>query len=98
MSKISRRECLGLGALLAAAPALASRAGPRSKNPCEPDLVLLNGRVLTMDETQPSAEAFAVKDGLFLAIGSTADIRNLATRNTKTLDAAGMTVTPGFID
>jgi predicted amidohydrolase YtcJ len=46
----------------------------------------------------PAAEAFAVKDGRFLAVGRNADIRNLATARTRVIDASGMFVTPGFID
>jgi len=38
------------------------------------------------------------KNGRFIAVGSTADIRNLATRRTKILDAQQMTIVPGFID
>ncbi|MFQ5790230.1 MAG: amidohydrolase [Acidobacteriota bacterium] len=63
-----------------------------------PDLVLINGRVYTMSDTEPTAEAFAVKSSRFIAVGSTDDIRNLVTLNTHVLDAKGMTVTPGFID
>ena len=98
MSHISRRECLGLGALFAA-PGLALGA-PRHKAGAaiEPDLVLVNGNVLTIDPGVPVAEAFAVRDGRFVAIGSSADMRSLATRNTTVLDAERMTVTPGFID
>jgi predicted amidohydrolase YtcJ len=61
-------------------------------------LVLLNGNVYTIDGTQPRAQAFAVKHGRFVAVGSDSEVRNLATRNTTVLDAEGMTVTPGFID
>jgi predicted amidohydrolase YtcJ len=98
MSKLSRRECLGLGALLAS-PALGVSAAPAKAAPAiAPDLVLLNGHVLTIDPLIPTAEAFAVKDGRFVAIGTTAEIRGLATRNTSVIDAGRMTVTPGFID
>ena len=45
----------------------------------------------TIDPALPRAEAFAVKDGRFLAVGSNADIRNLATARTRVIDAAGMT-------
>ena len=41
---------------------------------------------------------FAVKNGRFIAVGSSDEIRGLATRNTEVVDAEGMTVTPGFID
>jgi predicted amidohydrolase YtcJ len=98
MSQISRRECLGLGALLAA-PALGLAApAAKARMAIDPDLVLLNGRVLTIDPDVPMAEAFAVKNGRFVAIGSSTDMRSLATRNTTVLDAGRMTVTPGFID
>ena len=97
MARITRREALGLTSVLAL-PALAkpaNEAGCRSQD-CE--LVLLNARVLTMDDAQPLAEAFAVKAGRFLAIGSSAEIRPLIRRNTQVIDAGRMTVTPGFID
>jgi predicted amidohydrolase YtcJ len=63
-----------------------------------PDLILVNGNVYTIDDAQPRAQAFAVKHGRFVAVGSDGDIRNLATRNTTVIDAEGMTVTPGFVD
>ena len=64
----------------------------------EPDLAVVNARVLTSDAALPRAEAFAVKNGRFAAVGSSADIRNLATRRTQVIDAQQMTVTPGVID
>ncbi|MBI3982492.1 MAG: amidohydrolase [Gemmatimonadetes bacterium] len=63
-----------------------------------PDFVVVNARVYTVDDALPRAEAFAVKHGRFTAVGSTSDIRNLGTRGTQTIDGAGMTVVPGFID
>jgi predicted amidohydrolase YtcJ len=63
-----------------------------------PDLMVINAKVYTMDPRAPRAEAFAVSNGRFTAVGSTSDIRNLAGRNTQTFDAKGMTVVPGFID
>ena len=51
-----------------------------------------------MDTRAPRAEAFAVTNGHFTAVGSTADIKGLAGKNTQTFDAKGMTVVPGFID
>ena len=98
MSKLSRRECLGFGALLAA-PALGLEAPRAGVHPAiAPDLVVVNGHVRTMDPANPAAEAFAIKDGRFVAVGTMADIRSLATRSTEIIDAQRMTVTPGFID
>ena len=67
-------------------------------DPGKADLVVTNARVYTVDTRMPRAEAFAVKDGRFLAVGSTADIKGLIGRGTETFDAKGMTVVPGFID
>ncbi|PVA09400.1 amidohydrolase [Pelagivirga sediminicola] len=62
------------------------------------DLVILNGKVLTMDPAQPRAEAVALAGGAVLAVGSTAQIRDLAAPGAQVIDAAGGTVMPGFID
>ena len=111
MRKFTRGEFLSLSALLAGAatlPRIAFGRGSASPPPperpqargsgIEADLIVVNARVLTMDSAIPRAEAFAVKHGRFLAVGSTADIRNLASARTQVIDAARMTVTPGFID
>ena len=99
MSKITRGEFLGLGATLGAAVGTGCvAAGRPSDGATRADLIAVNGRVHTVDDAQPRAEAFAVKDGRFLAVGSSDDIRNLAGPDTPVLDLAGMTVTPGFID
>ena len=105
MSKYTRGEFLGLSAMLAGAFTLGRMPRgvqaaqlPAPAGGAEPDLVVVNGIVYTSDAAQPRAEAFAVKNGRFIAVGSTADIRNLASRRTQVLDAQRMTVTPGFID
>src|SRR3990172_5213638 len=105
MSKeYSRGEFLGIGGALAAGFGLGGcvGTGERERRAASggeaPDLVLLNGKIYTVDDAQPRAEAFAVKNGDFIAVGSNDDIRNLVTRNTEVIDAGGMTVTPGFID
>ena len=105
MSNYSRREFLESGAVLSAAlgvgvtgraftgaPATQESRGPG------PDMAVVNARVFTVDDNQPQAEAFALKNGRVIAVGSTDDIRNLLTPDTQVIDAGGMTVTPGFID
>jgi predicted amidohydrolase YtcJ len=62
------------------------------------DLIVLNAKVYTVDARQPTAEAFAVKGGRFVAVGKTAQIKPLAGRGTQVIDAAHMTVVPGFND
>lgn len=63
-----------------------------------PDLVILNGRVLTMLRNAPRAEAIAITGDRISAVGSTAEIRALAAPKTRVFDAAGRSVLPGFID
>jgi len=109
MPKYTRGEFLGFGAVLAGAFTLgrAPRFGlaARAQQPpaapalaAEPDLIVVNARVLTSDPALPRAQAFAVKHGRFVAVGSNADVRNLATARTTTIDAQQMAVVPGFID
>jgi predicted amidohydrolase YtcJ len=66
--------------------------------PVPADLVVLNANVLTMDAKLPVAEAFAVREGKFAGVGSSADIKLLADPQTRVLDLGGKTVVPGFID
>ncbi len=62
------------------------------------DTVLLNGRVATMDAYDTFTQAVAVRDGLILQTGSTAQIQALIGENTQVIDLGGRTLTPGFID
>ncbi len=64
----------------------------------DPDLVVFNAKVYTVDAGMPKAEAFAVKGGRFVAVGMSADIKGLIGNKTQTYDAKQMTVVPGFID
>jgi predicted amidohydrolase YtcJ len=95
MSRLSRREFLESGTTFALGLGLTGRPpfGRRA-----PELVVVNARVYTVDDAQPRAEAFAIENGRFTAVGSNSDIRNLVSASTTVIDAAGMTVTPGFID
>ncbi|MEX2284941.1 MAG: amidohydrolase [Gemmatimonadota bacterium] len=63
-----------------------------------PELIVVNARIYTVDAARPRAEALAVQNGRFSAVGSNAEVRALSGRGTRVLDAGGMTVVPGFID
>jgi predicted amidohydrolase YtcJ len=63
-----------------------------------PDLILINAKVVTVDDRFRIAQALAVKDQRIVAVGATTSIRNLAGPNTKVIDARGRTVIPGLID
>jgi predicted amidohydrolase YtcJ len=64
----------------------------------DPELIVVNARVYTLDERLPRAEAFAIRGGRFEAVGNSTDVRNLARRDTPILDAQQATIVPGFID
>jgi len=63
-----------------------------------PEAIYLNGNVWTGDAKQPKAEAIAIAGGSIVAIGSSADIRKLATSSTRVVDLKSAPVVPGFID
>ena len=64
----------------------------------DPDLIVLNAKVHTIDSALPRVEAFAIAGSRFAALGTSADVRALAGKRTRTFDATGMTIVPGFID
>lgn len=70
--------------------------GPLNSQP--PDLLLLNAKVITMAQRQPTAEAVAVQGPNILAVGSRKLIASLAGPNTRTIDCQGKSLLPGFID
>ena len=95
--RTTRRGLLALAGGGLVAPATLARA-QKNAGTAAPDLVVFNARVITVDPSQSRAEAFAIKDGRFLAVGSSADVRNLVRQGTPTWDAKGAAIVPGFID
>ena len=61
------------------------------------DLIVVNANVYTVNDAFAKASAFAVKDGKFVAVGSTDEINEKYT-SSKTMNAEGKTITPGLID
>ncbi len=62
------------------------------------DLVLVNGKVITVDPNDAIAQAIAVTGGRIVAVGTTEAIRARAGSVTQVIDLGGRTVTPGLID
>ncbi len=67
-------------------------------NTFSPDTVYFNGQVITMDESQPQAEAVATKWDRIASVGSNQAILKLAGPSTEKVDLAGKTLLPGFIE
>ena len=62
------------------------------------DLVLTNGKIITVDDRFSIAQAVAVRGDRIVAVGTTQEINRLAGPNTRRIDLRGRAVTPGFID
>ena len=63
----------------------------------EADLILYNGKVITVDDGDNIFQAIAIKGDTILAVGSDADILESAGPQTKMIDLHGKTVTPGLM-
>ncbi len=86
------------GALVAAALLAAPSAQAQRTTPVPADLIVTNARVYTADESRPLAEAFAVRDGRIVFVGSRQEADALKGSATRVVDAGGRTVIPGMVD
>lgn len=84
--------------LAVAAAVLAGAAGPVGQEIAPADLVLLNGKVVTVDEALPEAEALAVRGDRIAAVGTTEEIRKYIGGRTEVVDLQGRLAVPGLID
>jgi predicted amidohydrolase YtcJ len=66
--------------------------------PAPADLVLRNGKIITVDRDFSIRQAVAIRDGRFVAVGSDRDVRVLIGRGTRVIELGGRTVIPGLID
>jgi predicted amidohydrolase YtcJ len=64
----------------------------------QPDLILHNGFIWTVDARNSTAQAVAIKDGKFLSVGSSRDVLKLRGPNTRVINLQGRMVVPGFND
>src|SRR5262245_48044528 len=84
-----RSKLLSLGATLVALTAQVAAAA---------DLVLVNGKIVTVDERFTIAQALAVKDQRIVAVGTNGEVRRQAGKSAKVIDLKGKTVISGLID
>jgi predicted amidohydrolase YtcJ len=82
--------------LFASCVAVAARQPAVSRPPA--DLIVHNAVVYTMADAQPTAEAFAVRDGRFVAVGPSADVLRWRGPSTRVVDGRRGTVVPGLQD
>ena len=95
MRTLSRREFVaGLaGAGVGLAGGLPWRVPRRA-----PDLILHNGRIATMSRGRPFVEAVAIRDGRFVAVGTSAEVLATKSPEAKVVDLGGRTAIPGLND
>ena len=62
------------------------------------DTILVNGKIITVDDRFAIVQALAIKDRRIVAAGSNAEVQKLATATTRVIDVKGRTVIPGLID
>jgi predicted amidohydrolase YtcJ len=97
-----RRGMAVLGVILAGGLVLAGTGSGfgflGGKGASAPDLVLVNGVVLTMDDERPRATAVAISDDEITAVGSGRAVARLAGPDTRTVNLRGRTVIPGLVD
>ncbi len=92
-----------VGACSRPEPSAKPESGPTPAPQAEPepepgaDLLLLNAKVLTMEEAAPTAEAVAVTGGKLVYVGPNVGAEKLKGENTQIIDLAGKTVLPGFV-
>jgi predicted amidohydrolase YtcJ len=92
MSSRAKFEAVG-AALLAGLALCPPQAGAQT-----PDVVLVGGKVVTIDAQSSVREALAVHDGKVLAVGTSEQVRRLAGPATRVIDLDGRTVIPGLVD
>ena len=62
------------------------------------DTIYTGGKILTVNDAQPTAEAVAVRDGRILAVGDAESVLGHRGKSTENFDLAGRTMAPGFVD
>jgi predicted amidohydrolase YtcJ len=62
------------------------------------DLILVNGKIITVDARDSIAQAIAIRDGKIVAVGSNDEIRERASQTARVIDLHGRAATPGLID
>ena len=70
----------------------------QATNSDDADYVLTNGKIYTINEKQPWAEAIAVQDNKIVFVGSSKDVESFVGKNTRVADLTGRLVLPGMID
>jgi predicted amidohydrolase YtcJ len=78
--------------------AFSARPDARAAQQQPADLVITNGKVVTVEDAAPEAEAVAAAAGKIVAVATSAEIQKFVGPKTEVIDAKGQLVIPGFIE
>jgi predicted amidohydrolase YtcJ len=92
------RKLLGSGIALAALAVITAATPPLAAQQAAPDLILSNGKIITVDGRFRIEQAVAIRGERIIAVGGNQDILRLAGPSTKKIDLQGKSVIPGLID
>lgn len=103
MNKIKRMTRNGLGLLMVFTLIVFSFGVPKKSTAAQvlaspADMILYNGKVITVNKDFRIAQAVAIRDGKFVAVGDSIEIRAYAGPDTKMIDLKNKVVTPGIVD
>jgi len=88
--------CPVLAMFLSISHALAQSASPSQSD--SDDVILINGKIITVDGKDSIAQALAIHDGKIVAVGSNDEIKARIAKHPRVIDLHGRTATPGLID
>lgn len=82
----------------AAIPSLRAQEATGVDSQGNAHLLLINGKIITVDAKDSVAQAIAIQNGKIVAVGSNNEVRKHAPKNARIIDLHGRTATPGLID
>ena len=82
----------------AAIPTLRAQEAPSADLQGDADLLLINGKIITVDAKDSVAQALAIQNGKIVAVGSNNEVRKHAAKDARIIDLHGRAATPGLID
>ena len=85
-------------ALDLSSPWLRAQVPPDAHSQAAADLLLINGKIITVDAKDSVAQAVAIQNGKIVAVGSNEEVRKRAAKDARIIDLHGRTATPGLID
>ena len=96
--KTFARTCAFSVAAFLLSAAMCPAQSSSHSNPESGDLILINGRIITVDANDSIAQALAIHNGKIVAVGTNEEIRKRSPKNARVIDLHGRTATPGLID